>query len=63
MERPKMVKALKTLLHNADLKSIPFFTTINSQKIRIIVSLLRIDEKMAGWILTMEGTGEWAEQA
>jgi PAS domain S-box-containing protein len=63
MERPKLVKALKTLLHNPDLRRIPFVTNTNSQKIRIIVSPLRIDGKITGWILAMEGTDEWAEQA
>jgi CheY-like chemotaxis protein len=63
MERPRLVQALKTLLHNSDLKSIPFLTTIHSQEIRIIISPLRIEGKINGWILAMEGPDTWEEQA
>ncbi|MBW1792659.1 MAG: response regulator [Deltaproteobacteria bacterium] len=40
-----------------------FSVFINSQQVRIIVSLLKIDGEIAGWIITMEDTGKWAEQA
>ncbi|MCP4667327.1 MAG: response regulator [Deltaproteobacteria bacterium] len=62
-ERPKLVRAFKKLLHHSDVTKIPFFATMHSQEIRIIVSPLRIDGKIAAWILAMEGTGKWAEQA
>ena len=62
-ERPRLIKAFNNLLQNSDLRRIPLFTTINSQKIRIIVSPLRIDGKIAAWILAMEGMDIWAEQA
>jgi hypothetical protein len=39
-----------------------FSALINAKKIRIIVSLLKIDGEIAGWIITMEDAGKWAEQ-
>ena len=62
-ERSKLIKTFNHLLQNPSLRRIPLFTTINSQRIRIIVSPLRIDGKIAAWILAMEGMGLWEEQA
>jgi CheY-like chemotaxis protein len=62
-ERPKLIKAFNHLLQNPDVRKIPLLTTINSQEIRIIVSPLRIDGKIAAWILVVEEMSIWAEQA
>lgn len=62
-ERVNLIGAFKRVLLKPDLKKSSFNLIINSQKIRVIVSLLRIDDKIAGWIIAMEGTGQWVEQA
>jgi len=62
-ERANLIGAFKRVLLKPDLKKNSFNLIINSQKIRVIVSLLRIDDKIAGWIIAMEGMGQWVEQA
>jgi CheY-like chemotaxis protein len=48
------MKILKNLVRQPQLTRLIFFTTMNSQRIRIIASLLRIDNEIVGWILAME---------
>lgn len=62
-ERPKVLGALKKLLLESHMRRIVFFATINSHSIRFIVSLLRIDEEIAGYVIALEEKAEWAEQA
>jgi CheY-like chemotaxis protein len=61
-ETPKVIDALKKVLLKQELGKAFFSAFINSQKIRIIVSLLKIDDEIAGWIITMEDAGKWVEQ-
>lgn len=61
-ETPKVIDALKRVLLKQELGKTLFSAFINAQKIRIIVSLLKIDGEIAGWITTMENAGKWAEQ-
>jgi len=62
-ETQKVIEALKKVLLKQGSGNAFFSAFINSRRIRIIVSLLKIDGEIAGWIITMEGTGKWAEQA
>lgn len=61
-EMSKVIDALKKVLLKQELGKAFFSALINTQKIRIIVSLLKIDGEIAGWIVTMEDAGKWAEQ-
>jgi CheY-like chemotaxis protein len=61
-EAPKVIDALKKVLLKQELGKAFFSALINAKKIRIIVSLLKIDGEIAGWIITMEDAGKWAEQ-
>lgn len=56
-EKPRLVKALKNLLQKPEVRRISFFATIDSKRIRMIVSLLSIDNEIAGWVLAMEEAG------
>ena len=62
-ERSVVIEALKRVLLKQELGRAVFSVFVNSQQVRIIVSLFKIDGEIAGWIITMEGTGKWAEQA
>ena len=61
-EKQKVLGALKKLLLEPHMRRIVFFATINSHTVRVIVSLLRIDGEIAGYILALEETSEWVEQ-
>ena len=61
-ERLVVIEALKRVLLKQELGKAVFSVFVNSQQIRIIVSLFKIDGEIAGWIITMEDTGKWAEQ-
>lgn len=62
-ERPKLIGALKEILRNPELRNTAFSVTLRSQTIRVIVSLLKVDGEIGGWIIAMEDTGQWVEQA
>jgi len=55
-EKAKLTNALKGVIQNQGLRKITFYVTIHSQEIRVIASLFKIDDKIAGWIVAMEGT-------
>ena len=61
-ETQKVIDALKKVLLKQEMGKAFFSTFINAQKIRVIVSLLKIEGEIAGWIITMENVGKWAEQ-
>ncbi len=55
-KRETVTGSLKKIVLKPELIKTSFFVTMNSRKIRIIVSLLRIDDEIAGWIIVMEDT-------
>ncbi len=57
------IKMLKKLVVQPELKSLTFSADIHSRSVRVKVSLFRIDNEIAGWILAMEGKDSWEEQA
>jgi len=61
--KAELIDALKSVLQMKETRKITFFTPIHSKKIRIIVSVLNIKCEMAGWVIGMEETGRWVEQA
>jgi len=56
IEKAKVIDALKGVIQSEESRKITFYSTIRSQNIRIIVSPLKIDGKIAGWIVAMEDT-------
>ncbi len=55
-KRETVIGSLNKIVLKPELIKTSFFVTMNSRKIRIIVSLLRIDGEIAGWIIVMEDT-------
>jgi CheY-like chemotaxis protein len=53
--RGRLVKALKTVAQNLDLKRHGFQLNSGSGALRLVVSMLRMGNDLDGWILTMEG--------
>jgi CheY-like chemotaxis protein len=50
-ERAKVKSLLKSVLLKTELRKMSIFVTINSLKIRMIVSLLRLDGEILGWVI------------
>jgi CheY-like chemotaxis protein len=53
--RGRLVKALKTVAQNLDLKRHRFQLNSGSGVLRLMVTMLRMGNDLDGWILTMEG--------
>lgn len=53
--RGRLVKALKTVAQNLDLKRHRFQLNSGSGALTLVVSMLRMGNDLDGWILTMEG--------
>ena len=62
-DKARLVKTLKEIINNRTLKKLVLEATLNAQEIRVIVSVLRVQGKAAGWIIAMEDSDRWAEQA
>jgi PAS domain-containing protein len=52
--RGRLVKALKKVARNLDLKRRTFYLESGSGALKLVVSLLRMGNELDGWILTME---------
>jgi PAS domain S-box-containing protein len=61
--RTQLIKTLKSISRNPELGKITLSVSTNSRRIRLIVSLLYVEEKKAGWIIAMEEMEKWEEQA
>lgn len=61
--KAELISALKGVLQMKETRKITFFAPIHSKKTRITVSVLNIKCETAGWVIGMEETGQWVEQA
>jgi len=52
-ERAKVMGSLKRVLLKTELRKTSLFIIINSQKIRLIVSLLRLNGDIVGWVVAL----------
>ena len=50
-ERPKVMGSLRSVLLKTELRKMSIFVIINSRKIRMIVSLLRLGGETLGWVI------------
>jgi PAS domain S-box-containing protein len=62
-DRPKLAAGLKRLLQEKDLERVCFQAAFGSENMLAVVSLLRADEKIAGFIVALEDKESWGEQA
>ncbi|MBU1903207.1 MAG: response regulator [Proteobacteria bacterium] len=53
-ERAALIDALKSVAKNLELRKLSLNVTVNSQRIRLAVSLLRLSGDITGWIVAME---------
>ena len=60
--KAKLVRSLKNVLQGQPAKNSTFVFEYNLRVIGVIVSVLRLEEEIAGWTITVEDT-DWAEQA
>lgn len=60
--KAKLVRSLKQVIQNQDVRNSAFAFEYKDKNIGVIVSVLRLEGEIAGWTITMEDT-EWAEQA
>lgn len=61
-DKPKLIDALKRIVHDSKLDN-TIFTTIIDSEIRVIVTLLIVEDKKVGWILALEDYDKWEKQA
>ena len=52
-EKTKVIDTLKKVISDRALSKIDFSMTINFQRVRIIVSVFQIDDKISGWIMAI----------
>lgn len=62
-DKKGLIGALKNIVEDQGVRKLVFKATILAKEIRIIVSLLRVNGRIAGWILAMEDEEQWVEQA
>ena len=62
-EKPKLVNELKRISRNRELKQIVFSASIDSKTVRNTVSMLEVNNKIAGWIVVMEEINFREEQS
>jgi CheY-like chemotaxis protein len=55
IEKETLINALKAVIKREGPKRITFSALIRSQEIRIIISRFTLEDKIAGWIVAMEG--------
>ncbi len=60
-EKQKLINALKEVVHNKELDKTELIATADSDKIRVIVSQLVVEDNNVGWILALEDYGKWKE--
>jgi len=60
-EKTRLIDALKRIILNPELKKVDSTFIINNRKIRITVSLLKVDSKVAGWIIALADIGQAAD--
>ena len=60
-EYAKLGDEMKRLVHERKLRKITLSVTIDSREIRMNISLLKVDERVDGWIIAMEDTKQWVE--
>ncbi|MCD6296535.1 MAG: response regulator [Deltaproteobacteria bacterium] len=61
-EQAKLVDGLKKVAHERKLRNITLSVTIHSREIRMNISLLKIDDRIDGWIIGMVDTEQQVEQ-
>ena len=52
-----MVKALREVAKNLQLKRRSFYLDVDSMALKMVASMLRMGKDLDGWILTMEDMG------
>jgi len=62
-DKTKLVETLQKIISNQTLKKLTLTASINALEIRLIVSVLRVDSEVAGWIIAMEDSVQWIKQA
>jgi PAS domain-containing protein len=60
-EREELINALKEIVHNREIDKTELIATVDSSKIRVIVSQLIVEDNKVGWILALEDYGKWKE--
>lgn len=57
-DKGKLINALKRVAIDQELQSVRFSVIISSREIRIIVSLLKVEGEITGWIVALEEMAE-----
>ena len=55
-EKPRLVKALKRILKNPEIRKINLSVAINSREVGTVISLLKVNGKITGYLFALEDT-------
>ena len=62
-DKTKLVESLQKIINNQTLKKLILRMSINAHEARVIVSALRVNSEVAGWVIAMEDSVQWIKQA
>jgi len=62
-EKTKLITALKKIAKNPEHGKVVFSLSVNSRQIRLIVTILSLEERKIGWVVALEEMQQWEEQA
>jgi CheY-like chemotaxis protein len=62
-EKARLIDIFKKIVRNRGLRRSILSLMYGEQKLRVTVSVLSIQDEISGWVLAMEETDEWVEQA
>ncbi|MBU1056287.1 MAG: response regulator [Proteobacteria bacterium] len=62
-DKSKFINTVKNFVKNNESNETSFTTIINSKKIRVVITLLTVENKVVGLILALEDCDKWEEQA
>jgi hypothetical protein len=56
--RKQLVETMRMAVKHFDLRGVPNYFKIDKRRIRMIVSLLFVEDRQVGWIVSLEEVGE-----
>lgn len=61
-EKAEIITKLKAVAQNQELKKVYLDMIIGLRRVGLVFSILKLNDKIAGWIIAMEDLNQWEEQ-
>ncbi len=62
-EKAEIITKLKAVAQNQELKKVYLDLIIGFRRVGLVFSILKLNDKISGWIIAMEDLNKWEEQA